>query len=243
MKSLVIGASAGLGRALAEELASRGHDLFLVASDEADLAPLAADLAIRFGIATHARAEDLTDFIPAALHEDVTARLGAPDNLFYIAGLSVADDKGPIPDETALRLIEVNFSAGVRIANAFLADMADNPAGNIVGMGSVASCRGRRSNSVYGAAKSGLDFYFETLRHYLAANPCQIQFYRLGYLRTRMTQGQQLPFPVMDPKDAARKICNNLGKDLGAAYLPWWWFGITSLLRLMPWPIFRKLDI
>ena len=243
MKSLIVGASAGLGRALAERLAGLGHELFLVSSDAADLEPLAADLKLRHGNPVHVRALDLAEADPEPLRTAVLGEMGGIDNLFYVAGVSIDDDSGPIPDDTALRLMSVNFVSGVRVVNAFLGDLAENPNANIVGMGSVAAGRGRRNNSVYGAAKRGLEFYFETLRHYLAAKPCAVQFYRLGYLETRMTFGQKLPFPVMHPDAAAARICANLGRDLGAVYLPWWWFGIMTIIKLLPWTIFRKLEI
>ena len=50
MSALVVGASSGLGRALAQELARRGHELLLVASDVRDLQALAADLALRHAV-------------------------------------------------------------------------------------------------------------------------------------------------------------------------------------------------
>lgn len=243
MKSVVIGASAGLGRALAEELAARGHTLVLVASDARDLDPLARDLALRYGIAAEYIAVDLTNADPADLRAEALRKAGGIDNLFWVAGGSTLDDAGPVPDAQAERLIALNFTAAVRTINAFLPDLQDNPDANVVGIGSVATCRGRRSNSVYASAKRGLEFYFETLRHHLARHRCRTQFYRMGYLVTRMTLGQNLPFPAMEPRAAARKICGNLGRDRGAGYLPFWWFGIASLLQLLPWPVFRKLDI
>ena len=50
MNTLVIGASAGLGRAIAERLAADGHALYLIASDPRDIAALVSDLNIRFGV-------------------------------------------------------------------------------------------------------------------------------------------------------------------------------------------------
>ena len=50
MIAIVVGASAGLGRALAGELAATGHDLVVVSSDARDLAALASDLRIRHGV-------------------------------------------------------------------------------------------------------------------------------------------------------------------------------------------------
>jgi short-subunit dehydrogenase len=242
MNSLVIGASAGLGRAVAERLAEGGHTLFLVASDDRDLAPLVADLTTRFGVQVFAESADLSNIDAAALRQRVLARLGTVQNLFYIAGFSTLDS-GPIEDGEASRLIAVNFTSAVRIVNAFLGDLSQCQDGNLIGAGSVSASRGRRSNSIYAAAKSGLETYFAAMRHYLAPYGCRVQFYRLGYIETRMTFGQRLMFPALKPDEGAKVIVGNLGRDLGAVYLPWWWWPITTMIRLLPWFIFKRLNI
>lgn len=243
MKSLVIGASAGLGRSIAERLAACGHELFIVASSFDDLNAIATDLALRYGVRVHRHVADLAQTDTADLRTRVTDAMGGLDNLFFVAGISLRADRGPIDDADARRLMNVNFVSGVAIINAFLADLADNASGNIVGIGSVAAARGRRNNAVYSASKRGLEFYFETVRHYLANHACKVQFYRAGYLRTNMTFGQKLPFPAMEPDAAADVICGNLGRDLGRVYIPRWWLAIMAAIRLLPWPIFRRLDI
>jgi short-subunit dehydrogenase len=242
VKSLVIGASAGLGRALAAHLARAGHDLFLVSSDERDLVAIAADLHLRFNVRVFTTAIDLLDPDPPALRARVTSSLKGLDNFFYIAGQSVMD-RGPREDAEVERLITVNFTSGVRLVNAFLGDLAQAEHGNLVGAGSCASARGRRLNSIYGAAKSGLDSYFSAMRHYLVGTPCKVQFYRLGYLATHMTFGQKLMLPASDPDAAASAMVANLGRDLGAVYLPKWWWPVMMIIRMMPWPIFKRLNI
>ena len=241
MNTLVVGASAGLGRAVAERLAADGHALYLVASDVRDIAALVSDLNIRFGVKVTGESLDLAKLDVTALRQRVHDSLGPVENLFYIAGVSVLDS-GPIADDLAIRLIEINLTAAVRIVNAFLPDLKEN-GGNLVGAGSVSSSRGRRTNSVYAAAKSGLDTYFSAMRHYLAGSQCRVQFYRLGYIETRMTFGQRLMFPALKPDQGANVIVGNLGRDLGAVYLPWWWWPITAIIQLLPWPIFRRLNI
>ncbi len=243
MRSLVVGASAGLGRALVEELARRGHDLFLVASDEADLAPLARDLALVHGVTVHTHAADLATLDPAGLRADYDRRFGDLDCLFLVAGLSDPADSGSVDSALLDRLIAVNFTAGVRIVNAFLDDLAARPNGHIVGVGSVAAARARRTNSVYGASKRALEFYFESIRHHLADAPCRVQFYRLGYMATGMLGDRRVLLPVTPPERVARLMADRLGGASGVRYLPGWWRWVMLLFRLLPWPVFKRLDV
>lgn len=244
MRSVIVGASAGLGRSLAECLARKGSGLFLVASHGRDLAALAADLTLRHGVGVGWLAQDLG--APGCAQEIRRAALeflGGIDNLFLVAGFSSLDDRGALPPEMVRRLLEVNLVAPIELANAFLADLEDNPKGNIAFMGSVASIRPRRRNAVYGAAKTGLEFYAGALRHHLAAKPCRVQHYRLGYLATQMTFGQKLPFPALAPTAAAERIVAGLGTDPGVVYLPGFWRFIGLILNTVPWRVFKGLDI
>ncbi|MEO5374274.1 MAG: SDR family NAD(P)-dependent oxidoreductase [Alphaproteobacteria bacterium] len=244
MMSLVVGASAGLGRALAQELARAGHTLFLIATDERDLMATAADLRIRFGVRVAYLAVDLAAADIDALRGAVLEDLGRIDNLFLIAGWSAHEDGSHIPTAVARRLLAVNGTEGILLVNAFLPDLVASR-GNLVGAGSVAGVRGRRKNALYGAAKRGLETWFESARHALAqsGSGCRVQFYRLGYLATSMVAGQKLLFPPLAPDVAARRIVANLDRDIGTRYLPWWWWPIMTMLRLLPWPLFKRLDI
>lgn len=243
MKSLVIGASAGLGRALCSQLAVGGHDLYMVASDERDLKPLVSDLTIRFGIEAFFSALDLNDFKVDGLREQVMNAFGRLDNLFYIAGYSSPSDGGQVEDILATKLIGINMTAAVRIINTFLVELKDVKNGNIVGIGSTAAARPRRNNSVYGAAKRGLEFYFGALMHYLAYNPCSIQFYRVGYLDTRMTFTMKSIFPKLQPEIAAKKIILGLGRDRYVRYIPYWWRWVMLVYRSIPGPIHNRLNV
>ena len=243
MRSLVVGASAGLGRALAEELARRGHDLYLVASDERDLEPLARDLTLVHGVTVHAHAADLATLDPTGLRAGYDRRFDDLDCLFLVAGLGDPADSGSVDPVLLDRLIAVNFAAGARIVNVFLDDLATRPGAHIVGVGSVAAARARRNNSVYGASKRALEFYFEAIRHYLADAPCRVQFYRLGYMATQMLSDRVTLLPVARPEQVARAMVDRLGGASGVRYLPDWWRWVMLLFRLLPWPIFKRLDV
>lgn len=242
--SIIIGASAGLGRALAEELAARGHSLFLISSDIEDLQPLAQDLRIRFNIKVFISSVDLKNFSVHELYADICNQIGEVNNLFLIAGRSdPLQDSGFIDDHFLNHLITTNFLSICQIVNIFLPALSMNQSHNLVGIGSVAGVRGRQKNMIYAASKRGLETYFESCRHWLTRqNGAKVQFYRLGIMNTSMAQSGG-PFPMADPHVIARTIANNLGKDLGTTCLPSWWKLIMLIIQNLPWLIFKKLNI
>lgn len=239
MKAVIAGASAGLGRALAECLAAAGHELMLVARDGRDLDAVAKDIAIRFGTPVAWVAADLAQSDPLALRREVVHRLGSIDALFLIAGLGDSSDCGPMSDAVLRRLIDVNYAGPVALVNAFLPDLMRTASAHLVGIGSVAVIRGRSRNMVYGSAKRGLEFYFEALRHRLAGTGCRIQFYRVGFMDTTMLGNQTGPM-VVKPETVARLIVARLGGSSGSAYLPHWWGLVALGLRLLPWSLFKR---
>lgn len=241
--SVIVGASSGLGRAIAEQLAQRSHAVHLVARDPRDLEPLARDLAIRFNANTSWSELDLCAFDADDLARRLLERFGALDNLFLVAGLGDDSDNGPLPDARLCMLFEANCIGLIRIANALLTHLASRPAANIVGIGSVAAVRGRRFNMVYGSAKRGLEAYFESLRHYLARSSCRIQFYRAGFMKTTMLGNRRSVLPAAEPADVAAYIIQRLDKDRGIGYAPNWWRWIALGLRILPWPLFKRLSI
>jgi len=244
MRTLIVGASAGLGRALAEELARRGHNLGLLASDGRDLAPLCTDLALRFGTHAVPIVVDLYNLDAGMVRAVVLNALGGLDKLIYVAGWSVAKvDSGPIHDALAERLMSVNFEAAVRLINAFLPDLQDDPNGSITVISTVASARARGRNTVYAASKHGMEFYVHGLRHYLAKHPCRTQVFRAGYLDTRMNFGESRRFPKLAPAVAARVIADRLGDDIALAYVPRRWALIMTVINLLPWIMFRRMKI
>lgn len=241
MKAVVIGASAGLGRALASCLAEAGHDLVLVARDSRDLDAVVRDLSIRFKGSISWIEADLTNFDAADLRDQVLERLGGINALFVISGLGDDADCGPMPDLALRRLIEVNYTAPIALINAFLPDLAQADDAHLVGIGSVAATRARSRNMVYGSAKRGLEFYFEALCHRFADSSCRIQFYRAGFMDTTML-GNRLPsLLVVKPETVARAIVKRLNGPQGCAFLPRRWMLVAMILRLLPWALFKRM--
>ena len=236
----VVGASAGLGRALAEALARDSRPLLLVASDKQDLDAQAADLRIRFGGETRALAVDVS--AARAAEEIATALEGKPiDGLLFPVGAVDEDDDGRLAGERLERLMRVNLISIMTITARLLPRMRAQGRGVIVGFGSVAAARGRSRNVVYSAAKRALESYFESLRHAEEACGIAVALYVVGFMDTNQAFGRQLRLPLARPEHVARRVRNELGRRRGRSHLPRWWWPVTCALRALPWPAYRRM--
>lgn len=240
---MIIGASAGLGRALAEELARRGHDLVLVASDARDLDPLAADLRIRHGRRVAALALDLASTSAAELRAEALRELGGGiDALLLVSGASdLMRDYAALDEGDVSRLIAVNFEAPTRIALAFLPDLLMSPRGSLVGIGTVAQVRPRGSNTVYAASKQAFEFVIGGIRQRTSGTSLRVQFYRCGFMATQLTFGQTGIIPRVDPARLAPIIADGLRGDFIGRHLPRWWAAIMLVYRCLPWFVFKRM--
>jgi short-subunit dehydrogenase len=234
MKSLVIGASAGLGRALSEALSRRGSDLTLVASQEADLQALANDLRIRFGNKIENVVWDLNHSVPAQLSS------GIWDHVFVVAGASMpARDPMELSKAEVSTLIDVNFRAPALLIHSLLPTLVKSGSQNLVLIGTVAAARARGKNLIYASSKTALEFFGKGLQFALCKTTVRVQIYRCGFLRTQMTFGQSGPIPYSDPAVIASQIIDKLGRDR-FEYLPGWWRWITLIFSLIPAFILKK---
>jgi NAD(P)-dependent dehydrogenase (short-subunit alcohol dehydrogenase family) len=115
--------------------------------------------------------------------------------------------------------------------------------GSIVGFGSVSAFRGRRRNIFYAAAKRGLTSVFEALQHAAGDSGITVQFYQLGFLKTQNTYGMTTLFPPTDPQRLAKRVFRDMNRPVGIVSFPRYWSLIAIAVRLMPFAVFRRLDI
>lgn len=243
--AVIVGASAGVGRAVARVLARDGRRLILVARDARDLEATAADLKLRFGVECWHLAEDITrsDWDVVDFAKTCQARLERVDALVIAAGAISPDDLGPNPD--AVRpMAEANFVGPARIGAAFAQLMSAQQVGTIVLFSSIAAAAPRAKNAAYSAAKSALETYARALRHALADSGVEVLYVALGYVDTAMTYGLQVRFPVVSPEAAAEDLARRLRRTSvrsGKHHFPRWWWLVTTVLRHLPWFIYRRL--
>lgn len=244
MRYVIVGASAGLGRALAERLAADKHDLVLIGRDQRDLDAIAADLSLHFGVQTKVVTGDVGQ--PETLFERLNAVLIAwspIEGLLFPIGAASDEDTLDLPQEQIQDIVNVNFLGIVAMIKLVLPYLIGEGRGVIVGFGSVAAARGRSHNISYSAAKRALESYFESLRHALSERGIRVQFYIPGFLDTNLAYGIRTPLPKAHPRRLADKVVCQLGKEVGVRYFPAWWQPICAVLRIAPWSLMRRLSL
>jgi short-subunit dehydrogenase len=244
MNSMIVGASAGLGRALSNELAANGHNLLLVASDERDIEAVAADLLLRHGVVVRTAVADVMDRDTyLATITEAADKMGAIEGLFFPIG-AVADDDVPGVKISAMRrIMRINLLSVMETVTLFWPRLEQQEKAVIVGFGSIAASRGRKNNATYSAAKRGLVSYFESLRRAAVGTGIRVQFYIPGYLDTGLAFGvKTFLLPPSRPELLARKVVRCLSKDVGTSYFPIFWRPICKALQLVPWSVFKKLN-
>jgi short-subunit dehydrogenase len=242
VNAVVVGASAGLGRALSECLAAAGRDLVLVSSDGRDVDATAADLRIRHAVRVRPVALDLGR-AAARLEplERAVEELGGVDALLLPAGWAAETDGIALDPLAVERLVQTNFISLAAIVSALLPRLRERAHASVTGFGSVAAIRGRSKNVLYASSKRALQTYFESLRHDCAGTGVRVAFYVLGYLDTSLAFGRRTVFPRADPKRLAERVVRDLGRREGVVYHPAAWRVVSLALPLVPFAIVKRL--
>jgi short-subunit dehydrogenase len=239
---LILGATSDIAVAMARQFASRGCDVQLAARHPEQLAPLASDLRIRYGVNTTTYAFDACDF--AAHGSFYQALTPKPDVTICVFGAMVDEDVAAKDWDAALRMMLTNYVGAVSILNLVAHDYLQRRAGVIVGLSSVAGDRGRASKLIYGSSKAGFSAYLSGLRNKLAASGVHVLSVKPGFVSTRMTAGMDLP-PLLTatPEQVALAVYNAVVRRQNTLYVKWVWRWIMLIIRLIPEPLFKKLHL
>ncbi|TPG60776.1 SDR family NAD(P)-dependent oxidoreductase [Ewingella americana] len=155
--ALITGASSGIGRVFAQQLAARGVALILTARSELKLQALSAELDKNYGVPITLIVQDLMAS-DAIAH--ITARLGAlnlyPDILINSAGFATYGPFDVLSIERQHEEIKVNCLAPVELTHAMLPKMLVRGSGVIINVASTAAMQPDPYMAVYGATKSFL---------------------------------------------------------------------------------------
>jgi short-subunit dehydrogenase len=246
-RTLILGATSGIGKAVAHCLAARGQDLIVAGRDQDELHALATDLEIRYQVAVQPACYEATDF---ASHGDffsacATGSSSPLTGLVFCQG-TMADQAEAERDFAMCRqMIDVNYTSAVSLLNLAAAHFAERGSGYICALSSVAGDRGRQSNFLYGSTKAALTVYLQGLRNRLARRGVTVVTVKPGFVDTAMTWGLlKAGSPlVASPGRAARDIVRAIDRRANAIYTPWFWRGIMTIIQSIPEPIFKRMAL
>jgi len=182
--ALVTGASGGIGGAIARALHRQGAAVLLAGTRQAALEALAAELGERARI----HVADLADpAAPDALVKDAEAALGKLDILVNNAGLTRDGLAVRMKDEDWQKVLDVDLTAGFRLARAALRGMMRRRFGRIIGITSVVGVVGNAGQANYAAAKAGMIGLSKALAAEVATRGITVNCVAPGFIASPMT--------------------------------------------------------
>jgi len=245
-RGIIVGASDGIGAALARQLAREGYTLALLARRKEKLEKLRDEINRASG-ESRARAfvHDVANHeeVPALLRK-IVADLGGVDLVVFVAGVNYPPGgMDRYNFENDRRMIEINLIGAMAWLTPIAEMFQSAKAGQIVGISSVAGDRGRVGNPGYNTSKAGLDTYLEALRNRLTRQGVNVLTVKPGFVTTEMLKAAQGPTPFqISPEKAVEDIWNAMKKRRQLIYTPFIWRWIMLAIRHTPSFIFRRLS-
>jgi short-subunit dehydrogenase len=243
VKVAFLGATKGIGRALARQMASRGDTLFLLGRDVTDLDRSARDLEVRSGsnVAGTVRCdlEEPATFGPAL--DAAEGALGGLDAVVVTAGLFGTQEQLEADATLLTRLLTADFAHTVLICEEARRRLLARGGGTLCVFSSVAGERGRKPVVLYGAAKAGLTRYLEALDHRHHGEGLRVVCVKPGFVRTSMTAGLPEPPFAGEPDDVARVVLRAIDRGTPVVYAPPIWRWIMLVIRLLPRAVMRRV--
>lgn len=227
-RAWVVGASSGIGAALARELRSRGAQVAVSARRVERLENLGEGL--------HAVPVDVCD---AGAVQEAAARvrdhLGGLDTVVFAAGHWQQFDAADWDGDAFARHLDVNLGGLNHVLSATVPELVAQGHGQVVGLASVAGRRGLPGAEAYGATKSAQITLLEAMRGSLAQHGIQVLTVCPGFVRTEMTAGNGFRMPFMvEPEFAATSIADAMQRGRAELVFPWQMAVLMNAARLVP---------
>ncbi|SPF77191.1 putative oxidoreductase [Aliiroseovarius pelagivivens] len=201
----LVGASEGLGRALAKRLDEEGAHVILSARNAERLEQLRGEL--RNGQVVPLDVTDIDAVRTAA------ASVGPLDGVIYNAGAYEPMRATDWDSDAALRMSDVNFTGALRVLGEVVPEFVSKAHGDITLVGSLAGYRGLPAAIGYGASKAALVSLAETMRSDLKGSGVTVRLVNPGFIKTRLTEKNSFRMPMlMTPEAAAERVLSAMKK-------------------------------
>ena len=228
----ITGASTGIGREVALQLAARGVTVAVSARSAEKLEGMGENI--------KPYPLDVTDAAAVAKTiAQIEAELGPIDLALMGAGAYAPIAMDQIKPELFASIMNVNYMGVVNAVAALVPIMRQRGRGHIAWIASVSGYRGLPKASAYGPTKAALINLAESLKPQLGALGLTVSVVNPGFVETPMTKANDFPMPfLMTPQDAARRTIDGLAKGKFEVAYPTRFVAILKFARLLPYAIY-----
>ena len=231
----LVGASEGLGAALAEVMSRAGAELILSARSREKLDALAATLPGKVRVQP-------VDVADCASVKAAAEAIGPVDGLVFLAGVYWPMPSQDWDADKATAMADINFTGMVRVLGQVVPAMVARNAGHIVITGSLSGFRGLPGAIGYAASKAGTMSLAESMYADLRKTGVQVQLANPGYIHTRLTAQNTFRMPfIMEPEQAARSMFDHMQTDHFKTSFPTRFSWVFRLSQFMPDWIYYRL--
>lgn len=230
----LVGASEGLGLALARKMVNVGAEVIVSARNAERLAEVVEDL----GGLAQAVPVDVAD---RASIEAAASEAGEIDGMVFLAGVYWPMSAQEWRADEAETMADINFTGAVRTVGAVLPAMVERGKGHIVLTGSLSGFRGLPGAIGYGASKAAVMSLAETMYADLRSSGVDVQLANPGFIKTRLTDKNDFKMPfLMAPEDAAEAMLVLMRTRAFKANFPYGFGAMFRLSQFLPdWAYYR----
>jgi len=212
--AIITGASSGIGRAMATELAAKGLNLVLVARRQAELEQVAKYLSARYGMEILVLAADLATATAITKIESETNTLDV-GLLVAAAGFGTAGNFLDAKLEDELAMLDVNCRAVMQMSLHFGKRLAERGRGGLILFGSLVGYQGTPHAAHYAATKAYVQTFAEALHVELAPKGVDVLSSAPGPVNSGFAARADMKMGASEkPETVARATLNALGKKM-----------------------------
>ncbi|MBA3536857.1 MAG: SDR family NAD(P)-dependent oxidoreductase [Tatlockia sp.] len=233
---MILGATSIIAEEFAQLAAKAGYSLILAGRNKDQLGIIAADLRLRYQV----NCEILISDFSSNLSDILTFLVDSSMELDLFIALSTIIENANLNQNNIEELVNINVLSTVQIINTYIHKSQTEH--RLIFLSSVAACRGRAKNSLYGGSKALIELYLEGLGQE-SAGKLQITIARLGFIDTAQTYGSPGIFYASPPKSCAKACWKASYAGKRQIYHPFFWRYIMAIMRRLPFFIYKNLKV
>ncbi len=239
-KIWLVGASEGIGRSLAIELAKDKNNYLILSARNTDRLN---DLAKEIGSITSIFPLNVSDKDSvSAAWEAIKNEHKAIDTVIYCAGYYTPMSSSSMQMDKIEEMIDVNLTGAIRIVSMVVPEFINQRSGHIVLIGSIAAYRGLPHGVGYGSSKAGIIHLAENLNCDLSKFGIKVQVINPGFVKTRLTALNKFYMPsILSPEQAAQNIIKYIKSNKFESRFPFIFANFLKIISKLPYFVYFRI--